>query len=335
MARVVCFGELLLRLTAPGRELLLQSARLNVCVGGAEANVAVALAGLGHASAMVSRVPDNPLGEAAARHLRAYGVDVTAVKTGVGRMGLYFVSPASGVRPATITYDRENSSFATVEPQAYSWDELLDDADLLHLSGITAAVSEPAGQAAIDAAKTAKAKGVRVCFDGNYRAQLWNKRGCDPRPILSELVGHADILFGNHRDIALLLGRQFSGGGEERRREAALAAFDAFPALQTIAATARHVVDGDHNRISARIDTRQEAVETDEVQLTGIVDRIGAGDAFAAGVLHGLLSGARVEAAAQYGLALACLKHGLPGDVSLFTQADIDAFLAGERDVRR
>ncbi len=148
-------------------------------------------------------------------------------------------------------------------------------------------------------------------------------------------MGHADILFGNHRDIALLLGRQFSGDGEERRRDAALAAFEAFPALQTIASTARHAIDGDHNQISARIDTRQEAVESDELQLTGIVDRIGAGDAFAVGVLHGLLSGAGTEAAAQYGLALACLKHGLPGDASLFSQADIDAFLAGERDVRR
>jgi 2-dehydro-3-deoxygluconokinase len=335
MARVVCFGELLLRLTAPGRELLFQSGHLDVCVGGAEANVALALACLGHRSAMVSRVPGNPLGEAATRHLRAYGVDVSAVQTGAGRMGLYFVSPASGMRPATITYDRENSSFATADAQAYDWDGLLEGADLLHLSGITAAVSESAGQAALAAASTAKAKGVRVAFDGNYRPQLWNKRGCDPRPILGQLVAQADVFFGNHRDAALLLGREFGGDGEGRRREAAVAVFDAFPGLQTIASTARHMVDSDHQRLSARIDTREGAVQTEEVQLSGVVDRIGAGDAFAAGVLHGLLNDSGPECAVNYGLALACLKHGLPGDSSLFTQADIGAFLAGERDVRR
>jgi 2-dehydro-3-deoxygluconokinase len=335
VARVVCFGELLVRLTAPGRELLFQSGRLDVCIGGAEANVAVGLARLGHDTAMVSRVPENPLGEAAIRHLRAASVDVAGVARSGGRMGLYFVSPAAGVRPAAITYDREQSSFALADAAAYDWGALLEDADLLHLSGITPAVSEAGAAAATAAAKAAKSMGIRLSFDGNYRAQLWAKRGGDPRGILSQLVEQAEIFFGNYRDIALVLGREFSSDGEERRSEAAQTAFEAFPQLQTIASTARHVVDGDHHRLSARIDTRDGAAQTEEVALTGIVDRIGAGDAFAAGVLHGLLGGSNSETAARYGLALACLKHGLPGDASLFTQADIDAFLAGERDVRR
>jgi 2-dehydro-3-deoxygluconokinase len=331
--KIVCFGELLLRLTAPGRELLLQSNYLDVCVGGAEGNVAIALACLGDEAAMVSNVPDNPLGDAAVRHLRAYGVDVSGVYRRPGRMGLYFVSPASGVRPASITYDREYTSFAAGGD--HDWARLLEGADLLHLSGITPALSESVARAAIAAAEEANAKGVKVSFDGNYRSQLWAKRGCDPKPILSELVNAASILFGNHRDISLLLGSEFSGDGEERRREAAMAAFDAFPRLQVVASTARHAVDCDHHVLSARVDTRAEAFQTEEVQLTGIVDRIGAGDAFAAGVLHGLLNGKDAEIAAQYGLALACLKHGLPGDSCLFTQADMDSFLAGERDVRR
>jgi 2-dehydro-3-deoxygluconokinase len=174
-----------------------------------------------------------------------------------------------------------------------------------------------------------------VSFDGNYRAQLWQRRGGDPQGILCELVGKADVLFGNHRDISLLLGREFSGDGEARRREAAEAVFAAVPNLQLIASTARHVDDSDRHRIAARVDTRHREFQTDEVALAGIVDRIGTGDAFAAGVLHGLLSGADEEAAACYGLALACLKHGLPGDASLFSQADVDGFLAGERDVQR
>lgn len=331
--KIVCFGELLLRLTAPGRELLLQSNHLDVCVGGAEGNVAVALACLEHQAAMVSHVPENPLGAAAVRHLRAYGVDVSAISRSPGRMGLYFVSPASGVRPASITYDREHSAFAAAGD--YDWNGLLEGADLLHLSGVTPAVSEAAAVAAIAAGRAAKAKGVKVSFDGNYRAQLWNRRNADPTPILSELVSASDILFGNHRDISLLLGREFSGDGEERRREAALAALEAFPNLKVIASTARHVVDCDDHQLSARVDTREQSFQTDVVRLTGIVDRIGAGDAFAAGVLHALLNDSGGETAAQYGLALACLKHGLPGDSCLFTQADINVFLSGERDVRR
>ena len=150
-----------------------------------------------------------------------------------------------------------------------------------------------------------------------------------------ELVATADILFGNHRDISLLLGREFSGDGEQRRREAAGAALNAFPNLQLIASTARHIDDADRHRISARVDAREGGFQTEEVVVAGIVDRIGAGDAFAAGVLHGVLSGADNERTARYGLALACLKHSLPGDASLFTHPDIEAFFSGELDVRR
>jgi 2-dehydro-3-deoxygluconokinase len=333
--RVVCFGELLLRLTAPGRELLLQSGRLDVHVGGAEANVAIGLARLGHAVAMASRVPVNPLGEAAIGHLRRHGVDVAGVSTGAGRMGLYFLSPGAGARASDIVYDREGSSFATAGEGAFDWDGLLDGADLLHLSGVTPALGQDSAAAALAAADAARARGVALSFDGNYRAQLWNRWNAEPRAILARLVGAAGILFGNHRDISLLLGRDFSGDGEARRREAADAAFAAFPELRLIASTARHVVDADTHRIAARIDARDGSVQTEEVTVAGIVDRIGAGDAFAAGVLHALRGGADLEAIARSGLALTCLKHSLPGDASLFGQRDIDAFLAGERDVRR
>jgi len=334
-AEVVCFGELLLRLTAPGRELLLQNGRLDVHVGGAEANVAVALACLGHQTAMVSRVPDNPLGEAAIRYLRRYGVSVDGVARGAGRMGLYFQSVGAGLRPSSIVYDRDGSSFALAERQDFDWDRLLEGAELLHLSGITPALGQRSADAALAAAEAARSRGIKISFDGNYRAQLWQRWASDPKAMLCELVGNADILFGNHRDISLLIGRDFGGDGEARRREAAEAAFEAFPQLRLIASTARHIDDADRHRIAARIDKGDGSFQTEEVVVAGIVDRIGTGDAFAAGVLHGVLSGADLERTARYGLALACLKHSLPGDASLFTQADIDAFLAGELDVRR
>jgi 2-dehydro-3-deoxygluconokinase len=333
--RIVCFGELLLRLTAPGRELLLQSGRLDVHVGGAEANVAIALARLGHETAMVSRVPENALGDAAVGHLRRYGVDASGVAAGPGRMGLYFLSPGAGARPADILYDREGSSFALAGPDDFDWDRLLDGADLLHLSGVTPALGQGSADAATAAAEAARAKGIPISFDANYRAQLWQRWKCDPRAIMRRLVDMADIFFGNHRDISLLLDREFSGEGEGRRREAAEAAFDAFPGVKLIASTARHIADADTHRIAARLDGREGSARTDEVVVAGIVDRIGAGDAFAAGILHGMRSGLDLDGTVNAGLALTCLKHSLPGDASLFGARDIHAFLAGERDVRR
>jgi 2-dehydro-3-deoxygluconokinase len=335
MERVAFFGELLLRLTAPRRELLLQNGRLDVHVGGAEANVAVGLGRLGHETAMISRVPHNPLADAAIGHLCRYGVSVDGVLRGEGRMGLYFLSAGAGLRPSAIVYDREGSSFALAHKNDFDWDSLLHGATLLHLSGITPALGPRSAEVALAVVQAARSRGIKISFDGNYRAQLWQRWDSDPKAILCELVDKADILFGNHRDISLLLGREFDGEGPQRRREAAEAAFDRFPGLQVIASTARHVDDADRHRIAGRVDTHDAAIQTEEVAVAGIVDRIGAGDAFAAGVLHGILTGQGNESTARYGLALACLKHSLPGDASLFTQADIDAFLRGEFDVRR
>jgi 2-dehydro-3-deoxygluconokinase len=332
---VACFGELLLRLTAPGRELLLQTGHLDVHVGGAEANVAVGLARLGHSTRMVSRVPANALGEAAAGYLRRYGVDAAGVATGSGRMGLYFLSPGAGLRASAIVYDREGSSFALASAADFDFDSLLEGADLLHMSGITPALGPQSAELAVAAAEAARARGVAISFDGNYRAQLWQRWDSDPRAILTRLVGMAEIFFGNHRDISLLLGSRFGGEGEDRRREAAEAAFGAFPNLRLIASTARHVADADTHRISARLDSRDGVAQTEEVTVAGIVDRIGAGDAFAAGILHGLRRGRDLDWTVRSGLALTALKHSLSGDASLFGPSDIEAFLSGELDVRR
>jgi 2-dehydro-3-deoxygluconokinase len=253
-------------------------------------------------------------------------------------MGLYFLAPGAGLRASEIVYDRAGSSFATAPANAFDWPKLLVGASRLHLSGITPALGPVPAAAALAAAEAATALGVPVSFDGNYRARLWEAWDSDPRAILSALISHADILFGNHQDVGLLLGRGFEGDGEDRRRTAAAAAFAAFPRLKLIASTARHTEDADRHRLSARIDARADHVQTDEVLVSGIVDRIGAGDAFAAGVLHGLSNVQNpgdIGHAARIGLALACLKHTLPGDASLFGQGDIDAFLAGSLDVRR
>jgi 2-dehydro-3-deoxygluconokinase len=333
--KFLAFGEIMLRLSPPGRELLLQTPRFDVWVAGAEANVATALARLGHDVAFASAVPDNDLGDAAISTLRGHGIDTTGIQRRGERMGLYFVTSGAGMRATEVVYDRAHSSFAESPADAWDWDTLLAGVDRLHLSGITPALGPVSAQSALAAVRAASDRGVAVSFDGNWRGKLWARWDGNPRAILSELVEHADLMFGNHRDISLLLDRDFSHDGEDRRREAAEAAFTAFPKLDTIASTARHVEDADRHRLSARIDTRTGHIQTGEVTLAGIVDRIGAGDAFAAGVLHALRTGGDSEDAARTGLALAALKHSLPGDASLFRQADIDGYLAGGLDVRR
>jgi 2-dehydro-3-deoxygluconokinase len=283
---------------------------------------------------MISAVADNPLGGAVIGELRRRGVDTGSVAIEPGRLGLYFLTPGAGLRASEVVYDRAHSVFATRSADAWDWDAALEGVTRLHLSGITPALGANTAEAAIAAAEAAGARGIPVSFDGNYRAKLWEAWDSDPRAVLSRLIAHADVLFGNHRDVSLLLGKPFSGDGPDRRREAAEAAFQAFPKLRLIASTARHVDDADSHRIAARVDTRDGAHQTDEVLVAGIVDRIGAGDAFAAGVLHGLLEGGDAKAAAEAGLALTCLKHSLPGDASLFTRADLAAFGEG-LDVRR
>ena len=335
MGRFLAFGELMWRFSPPGRELLFQQPKVDMWLAGAEANVATALARLGHDVGFASRVPDNDLGRGAISSLRGHGVDTRHIALGGARMGLYFVTPGAGLRATEVIYDRAGSAFAEAAAESWDWDAILQGVDRLHLSGITPALGPVPARAALAAAEAASARGIPISFDGNYRAKLWESWDSNPRAILSDLIAHADIMFGNHQDFGLLLGRSFPGEGEQRRRAAAEAAFAAFPRLQLIASTARHVETADLHRISARIDTRHHALQTPEVTLAGIVDRIGGGDAFAAGVLHAIRRDDSMEKVAQTGLALTALKHSLPGDASLFRQADIDAFLAGGLDVRR
>jgi len=338
-ADIVCFGEVLMRLTAPVGSLLAQADTLGVRIGGAEANVAVALAALEWRSAVASVVPSGPLGRRARTFLRGAGVDTTRIADGPGRLGLYFLTQGASLRASDVTYDRAGSAFATTDWRAVDWDTVLYGARWLHVSGITPALGPEMADATLTAMRAARARGIRISFDANYRARLWESWDSDPRAILRELVAHADLFFANHRDMTLLLDAPFSGDGPERRREAAQAAFAAFPNLRWIASTARVIAHVDCHWITARLDTPSDSWQTRDVEVAGIVDRIGAGDAFAAGVLHGLMGNddedGREALAIEYGLALTCLKHSLTGDAALFDQHDIDSFLAGGLDVRR
>lgn len=325
MKRVTGFGELLLRLAAPARERLLQSPRLDVVYGGAEANVLVSLARFGHVARMVSVLPDNALGAAPIGELRRWGVDTGGIRFGDGRMGLYFLEPGAIHRPSSIIYDRADSAFAKAAPDLIDWSAELGGIDWLHLSGITPALGPSAAKAALHAARAASAAGIGVSIDCNYRAKLWQAWGGKPAEVLRELLAHADLMFGDQRDVALIL------GGEVRElRAAADAAFEAFPRLRNIACTQREEVSADHHILSATLLTRDQTHEAGPRDVPGIVDRIGAGDAFAAGILHALFEEMPGDRAIAWALAATCLKHAQLGDASLATVDEVEALLSGQ-----
>lgn len=338
MSRVVCFGELLLRMSAPGRELLLQRGQLAVQAGGAEANVGVSLAHLGHAVAAVSTVPANPLGEFALGELRRHGVDTSAVRRTDGRMGLYFLTTGAVQRASEVVYDRADSAFANSSAADYDWDTLLAGADWLHLSGVSPALNPAMAQATLAAARAACARGVKVSFDGNFRPSLWARWQGDAPGILRELFACADLVFADYRDIGVVLGGEFEQADVRERVDAAAAqAFAAFPRLQWMACTQRTPHSVDNHALGAMLigrDGTRAVAPTRE--MIGIVDRIGGGDAFAAGILHGMMRGFAPDAIVRFGLAAGCLKHSIPGDFNPVSEADIMALTGEERfDVRR
>lgn len=251
--RVVGVGEVLLRLAAPDRGHLFHNAQLDAHFGGAEANVAVALARIGVPAAVVTTLPHGPVGDAALESIRAAGVDTGGVRRADGRLGLYYFSLPNGPRGAHIVYDRLDSAFAAAAPDAYDWCRLLDGAGWLNLSRIIPEIGPGAAALSLHVIAAARTAGVRVSFDGNFRASMWARWCADPAPILIEHVAQADRLIGNHRDIALLLNEPHDGGTAEARRRAADAAFAWFPVLQTIASTERQVVGADTHALSARM----------------------------------------------------------------------------------
>ncbi len=332
---VVCFGEMLMRLSPPSGTPLARTDILALAVGGAEANVAIALAGLGQPTRMVTVLPDSAPGRRAVAALSEAGVDTRYIRQATGRMGLYFFEPPSGPIGGRVTYDRAGSAFVNARPDAFDFKRALAGAGLLHMSGITPALGPAGVELAMAAVAAAHAAGVPICFDGNYRANLWEAWDCDPRAILTPLVSAATILIGNHRDISLLLDKVFSGDGPDRRREAAEAAFAAFPKLQMIASTARHVDGAMAQRLAGRIDLRESHWQTEEAIIAPVVDRIGTGDAYAAGVLLRWLEGGSAQDMAKTGLALSAMKHGVAGDTICVTRAELEAFDPAGADVSR
>lgn len=328
------FGEVMLRLSAPGCEGLLRSSRLETFFGGAEANVASGLAALGHGARMITALPQNAIGEACAGELRRAGLDTGHVLRLPGRMGLYFHTGGAMRRPAEIVYDRAGSAFAVTPPDRWEWQRALDGVNWLHLSGITPALGPGPASAALAAARCARAMDADVSFDFNYRPLLWAGREDEAGTVLRALAGHVTVLFASAGDLARIIPVEPAGDPHADFDNAASRAFTALPELKYIASTFRQSRGTLDQTLHARLATREGIHEAGPEPLSGIVERIGGGDAFAAGVIDGLARGAPPQDVLTDALTLMAIKHSMPGDMCAVRRSDIDAWREG-RDLKR
>ncbi|MFN3863578.1 MAG: sugar kinase [Erythrobacter sp.] len=334
--RIVCFGEVLLRLAAPASEMLLQHMRLEPSFCGAEANVAVALAGFGHDARLVTALPDNALGVAARHTLRGFGVTLAAEAVAGSRLGLFFLQPGAMSRPASVTYDRAGSAFAGFDPAGYDWPALLERADWLFASGITAALGDKALAALRAAFAAAQGAGVKIAFDTNFRPTLWHGREAEAAATLRALSCEADLLFAGRRAVAMMAGGDYSGGDPaEGFHAAAHRMFALSPRIRHMAATRREVFSSDRQNLTGLLADREGLSISRTLALEHIVDRVGTGDAFAAGIVHGLVSGMGRDATITFATACSQWAHSVPGDFLRASLADIAALGAGGADVRR
>lgn len=336
--RVACFGEVLLRLAAPSYELLSQAKSLELTVAGAEANVAVSLSTFGHRVAMLTVLPDNTLGSSCAAELRRYGVDVSAVRIGPGRMGLYFLERGAGHRPARVVYDREGSAFALALADEKGLQDAVPQTEWLHISGVTAALGPATARAVIALARAAHRRGIRVSFDCNYRASLWERWRGDAGAVFRQISEWCELLFAGSGDFTRMFGGASAPGGADAIdafASGALTALSRFERLRFVATTVHDRCGAEDLTLSGLMMSRDGLCTTRTYSLRHVVERIGNGDAFAAGVLHAVVSGRDAQRALDFGTAAACLKHSISGDANLATTGDIEALMRGESAVRR
>ncbi len=344
MTRVVTLGEIMLRLKSPQLERLFQSPLLEATFGGGEANVAVSLARFGLDAALATMLPKNPLGEAAIGELRRHGVDTSRIVRGGERLGIYFLETGANQRPSVVVYDRSHSSMAEADPGTFDWDAVFDGADWFHISGITPALSQSAADLSLQAVQAAKERGVTVSCDYNYRGKLW-KYGRSAPDVMRELVRHIDVGIANEEDCQLSLGitveneareQQGMQEGLELARYEALCkkVREAFPNLKYQAITLRESYSASHNGWSACLFNGREFFASTKYDLTHIVDRVGTGDSFAAGLIYGLATGMGDEEALNFAVAASALKHTIPGDLNLVTLSEVQHLVSGDASGR-
>lgn len=327
MGKIVTFGEVMLRLKSPGHERILQTPFFEASFCGAELNVAVSLSNFGHNAAFVSAVPASVLGDACIREIRKWGVNTNEIIRCGERLGTLYLEAGANHRGSAVLYDRTNSSLATISPEKFAWDKIFESVDWFHISGITPALSETAADLAKVAMQQASSRGITVSFDLNFRRSLW-KYGKEAREILPELLNYADICIANEEDCQTALGigtvKEFKGElSEDTYCKLCEEVLDRFPNLKAIAVTLRESYSADYNGWSACIHDRNIFCRSKRYEIYDIVDRVGGGDSFAAGLIHGFLQKMELPAALEYAVAASCLKHTIPGDFNIVTEKEV------------
>ena len=333
--KTVTFGEIMLRLSPPGFERLFQSPVLQATFGGGEANVAVSLAQFGFESYYVTRVPANPVGDGAVRALRAEGVRIDFVQRGGSRLGIYFAETGASQRASAVVYDRAGASVATIKPGEIPWDDVLAGAQWFHVTGITPALGASVADATREAIEAARRHGARVSLDLNYRGKLW---GTDrAREVMRPLASMVDVIIANEEDIQSCLGLAVHGADVTAGvldvaayREVAARVVAEFGVKQ-VAITLRESFSASRNGWSAVLyDAPTGEFHQGQRYDVTVVDRIGGGDSFAAGLIYGLVTGRGAEAALRFAVAASALKQTIPGDFNRVTAAEVDRLCHGD-----
>jgi len=334
--KVVTFGEIMLRLTPPNFLRFVQARSFDAIYGGGEANVALALANFGVPVDYVTRLPANAIGDACLNYVRQYGVGTSKIVRGGERLGIYFMEMGAAQRGSEVIYDRANSSLATIEPGMVDWDKIFSDACWFHWTGITPAISKGAAETCLEAAKKAKEKGLTVSCDLNYRAKLW-KWGKTATEVMTELVKYADIAICNEEDAEKVFGIKAPGVDvlkgkvdAEKYLYVAQKLIEIFPDLSKVAITLRGSISAIHNTWSGVLYDGKTFYTAPTYDITDIVDRVGGGDSFAAGLIYGILKfGDDLQRILNFAVAASCLKHTVFGDSNIASVAEVEKIMSG------
>lgn len=337
--KIATFGEIMLRLKSPGAERLFQSPVLEATFGGGEANVAVSLANFGLDAAFITALPKNDIGAACLAELRKFGVDTSCIEQTSGRMGIYYLESGANQRASKVIYDREFSAIATAKPGTFDWEKIFKGKDWFHITGITPAITQSSADLSLESVKAAKKAGLTVSCDFNFRGKLW-KYGKTAPEIMGELVKNVDIGIANEEDCQKSLGIKVDTAVEkgkldtEKYKALSEKVLETFPNLKMIAITLRESKSADYNGWSACLNDRKEFILSRKYEITDIVDRVGGGDSFAAGLIYGLVSEKSHAEALNFAVAASCLKHSISGDFNRVSVEEVAKLAGGDASGR-
>lgn len=337
MDKIVTLGEIMLRLSPAGNYRFVQSESFQIFPGGGEANVAVSLANYGHTACFVSKLPSHEIGQIAVNALRRYGVKTEYISRGGDRVGLYYAETGASMRPSKVIYDRAHSAIAEADISDFDFDKIMEDADWFHWSGITPAISDKAAEIVRVACEAAKRHGVTVSVDLNFRKKLWTSEKAIS--VMRPLMQYVDVCIGNEEDANMCLGYKPDADVEGGKTDAE-GYYEIFKGMMKefgfkyVVSTLRESYSASHNGWKALIYDGKTFYESKHYDINPIIDRVGGGDSFSAGLIHGLLSYKDQAKALEFAVAASALKHTIPGDFNLVSTSEVESLARGNANGR-